>query len=155
MRVGLVSCLIVLIAAGHALAQSRDLPTPATPGSNPGATATDAIVNPTKPNNVVPPTSGAGAGATSPAPSVPADRIAPPLPRSPAPPAAPMASGPGGEMRELLEAARATAKATQDSVEYGRVVPDILTQILAKLDKLENKLDKVENAVKSAPRTRR
>jgi hypothetical protein len=33
------------------------------------------------------------------------------------------------------------------------VVPDILTQILIKLDKIENKLDKVENAVKAnAPR---
>ncbi len=48
-------------------------------------------------------------------------------------------------MREMLEAARATAKATRETVEYGRVVPDILTQILAKLDKLENKLDKIEN----------
>lgn len=53
------------------------------------------------------------------------------------------------EMRDLIAAARATAKATQESVEYGRTVPDILTQILIKLDKLENKLDKVENAVKA------
>ena len=56
------------------------------------------------------------------------------------------------DFRELLDAARATAKATRDGVEYGRVVPDILTQILAKLDKIENKLDKIENAVKSEGR---
>jgi tetrahydromethanopterin S-methyltransferase subunit G len=34
-------------------------------------------------------------------------------------------------------------------VDYVRVTPDILHQILAKLDKLEDKLDKVENAVKA------
>ena len=53
------------------------------------------------------------------------------------------------EMRELVEAARATAKASRENVEYARTVPDILTQILAKLDKLEDKLDKVENAIKA------
>jgi hypothetical protein len=58
------------------------------------------------------------------------------------------------DMRELVEAARATAKATRESVEYARVTPDILTQILAKLDKLENKLDKVENAIKDGQRRR-
>jgi hypothetical protein len=51
--------------------------------------------------------------------------------------------------RELIEAAKATAKATREAVDYARVTPDILTQILAKLDKIENKLDKVENAVKA------
>ncbi len=51
--------------------------------------------------------------------------------------------------RELIEAAKATAKATQESVVYARVTPDILHQILAKLDKLEGKLDKIENAVKA------
>ena len=56
------------------------------------------------------------------------------------------------ETRELLEAARATAKAARENVEYARVVPDILTQILTKLDKIENKLDKIENAVKSEGR---
>ena len=58
------------------------------------------------------------------------------------------------EMRELVDAARAGAKAAQENTEYARVVPDILTQILAKLDKLENKLDKIENALKqpAAPR---
>ena len=51
--------------------------------------------------------------------------------------------------RELIDAAKATAKATQESLNYARVTPDILHQILAKLDKLEGKLDKVENAVKA------
>ncbi len=65
-------------------------------------------------------------------------------PASPSPSAA--------ETRELLEAARATAKAARENVDYARVVPDILTQILAKLDKIEDKLDKVENAIKAQPR---
>jgi len=58
------------------------------------------------------------------------------------------------DLRELVEASKATAKATRESVEYARVTPDILTQILAKLDKIEDKLDKVENAIKreAAPR---
>ena len=51
--------------------------------------------------------------------------------------------------RELIDAAKATAKATQESLDLARVTPDILHQILAKLDKLEGKLDKVENAVKA------
>jgi hypothetical protein len=61
----------------------------------------------------------------------------------------PPASASGAETKELLEAARATAKAARENVDYARVVPDILTQILAKLDKIEDKLDKVENAVKA------
>ena len=154
MRFHLVSCFLVLVASGSALAQSRDLPTPATPGPNPGAAATDAIVSPARPNNAAPPAGRATSGETSTSPSVPPDRVAPPS-RPSTPPAAPLASGPGGEMRELVDAARATAKATQDGLEYSRVVPDILTQVLAKLDKLENKLDKIENAVKDAPRARR
>ena len=52
------------------------------------------------------------------------------------------------ELRELIDAAKATAKSTRESVEYARVMPDILTQILTKLDKIEDKLDKVENAIK-------
>jgi hypothetical protein len=57
------------------------------------------------------------------------------------------------DLRELVEAAKATAKAAREGVDYARVTPDILTQILAKLDKIENKLDKIENAVKAgAPR---
>ncbi len=59
------------------------------------------------------------------------------------------------ETRELVEAAKATAKATRESLEYVRVTPDILHQILAKLDKLENKLDKVENAIKDGNSRRR
>lgn len=60
------------------------------------------------------------------------------------------------ETRELLEAAKATAKATRESLDYVRVTPDLLYQILAKLDKIENKLDKVENAIKDGnPRGRR
>jgi len=54
----------------------------------------------------------------------------------------------GAEIRELLDAAKATAKATRENVDYARTVPDILFQILTKLDKIEDKLDKVENAVK-------
>ncbi len=53
------------------------------------------------------------------------------------------------DTRELIDAAKATAKATRESLGYARVTPDILHQILAKLDKLEGKLDKVENAVKA------
>jgi hypothetical protein len=60
--------------------------------------------------------------------------------------AEPAASSP--ETREMLEAAKATAKATRENLEYARVVPDMLFQILAKLDKIEDKLDKVENAIK-------
>jgi hypothetical protein len=52
------------------------------------------------------------------------------------------------DVRELLDAARATAKATREGVDHSRVVPDILTQILEKLDKLEDKLDKVETEIK-------
>jgi hypothetical protein len=61
------------------------------------------------------------------------------------------------ETRELLEAAKATAKATRDSLDYVRVTPDLLYQILAKLDKVEGKLDKIENAIKdgNAQRPRR
>lgn len=59
------------------------------------------------------------------------------------------------EIRELIEASQATAKATREAVDYARVTPDLLTQILAKLDKLEDKLDKVENAIKGTAQTRR
>lgn len=58
------------------------------------------------------------------------------------------------EIRALLDATRETAKATREAVDYQRVMPDILTQILAKLDKIEDKLDKVENAVKAQNRKR-
>ena len=62
---------------------------------------------------------------------------------------------PDADMRELVEAAKATAKASRENVDYARVMPDILTQILAKLDKIENKLDKVENAIKDGNARRR
>jgi hypothetical protein len=58
-------------------------------------------------------------------------------------------------VREIIDAVRATAKATREAVDYQRVVPDILTQVLAKLDKLENKLDKIEDVLRAqAPRRR-
>jgi hypothetical protein len=53
------------------------------------------------------------------------------------------------DTRELIEAAKATAKATRETVTYVSVTPDLLHQILTKLDKLEGKLDKVENALKA------
>ena len=52
------------------------------------------------------------------------------------------------EMRELIEAMQATAKASRENVDYARVVPDLLYQILGKLDKIEDKLDKVETTLK-------
>ncbi len=65
-------------------------------------------------------------------------------------PAAPAPAMSGAEIRELLDAAKATAKASRENVDYIRVVPDVLYQILAKLDKVENKLDKIENELKAA-----
>ena len=65
---------------------------------------------------------------------------------------APLAGTSDGDMRALLDAARATATATRESVEHSRVVPDILTQILTKLDKIENKLDKIEGSRASGAR---
>jgi hypothetical protein len=63
-------------------------------------------------------------------------------------------ASPEADTRELLEAARATAKATRENVDYARVTPDLLTQILAKLDKIEDKLGRLEDAVRrdNAPR---
>lgn len=143
MRTGVIGLVCLALSAGFAAAQtpSPTAPTPATRGRNPGAAATDAVTSPTRPPAEV-------------APRTPAP---PPMAPLPAAPVA-AASGPmsNQEMRDMLEAARATAKATREAVDYNRVVPDILTQILAKLDKLEDKLDKVENAVKaSAPPGRR
>ena len=72
-------------------------------------------------------------------------------PGTPSPPPAPAAAAMSdADIRELLDAARATAKAARENVDYNRVVPDILTQILGKLDKIEDKLDKLETAVKAA-----
>jgi hypothetical protein len=61
------------------------------------------------------------------------------------------------DMRELIEATQAAAKAARENVDYARVVPDLLYQILAKLDKIEDKLDKVETTLKEtqAPAARR
>ena len=61
---------------------------------------------------------------------------------------------PEADVRELIEAAKATAKATRENVDYARVTPDLLTQILAKLDKIEDKLGRLEDAVRrdNAPR---
>ena len=52
-------------------------------------------------------------------------------------PANDVALGSRAEMRELVEAMQATAKASRENVDYARVVPDLLYQILAKLDKIE------------------
>ncbi|NNM74527.1 hypothetical protein [Enterovirga aerilata] len=155
MRAAFVGVVLVsLVAPGWAQTPSPNLPTPATPGPNPGAAATEAVTSPTKPTETAP---AIGAGST-PGDASPGTR-APVAPPAVVPPAPPAQAGTGGmspgEMRELLDAARATAKASRESVEYGRVVPDILQQILAKLDKIEDKLDKVENAVKAQGRGRR
>ena len=52
------------------------------------------------------------------------------------------------DMRELIEATQAVAKASRENVDHARVVPDLLYQILTKLDKIETKLDKVETILK-------
>ena len=179
--------LICLCASGAALAQGA--PTPATPGPNPGQSATDAITSPSKPpaevstEKVGPspapgtPVPSTGSGNT-PGPSpdtkrpdgrqglmdVPATtgqmsttQVQYTAPRAAAAQAemAPTGAGAGSEIRDLVEAARATAKATREGVDYGRVVPDILTQILAKLDKIEDKLDRIDTNAKTASARRR
>ena len=58
---------------------------------------------------------------------------------APEPPAAA-----GSELRELIAISREIARTNREGVDYGRVVPDLLTQILAKLDKLEDKLDRID-----------
>jgi hypothetical protein len=65
-------------------------------------------------------------------------------------PANDVALGSRTEIRELIQAMQATAKASRENVDYARVVPDLLYQILAKLDKIEGKLDKVETTLKAA-----
>jgi hypothetical protein len=59
------------------------------------------------------------------------------------------------EIRELLDAAKATAKASRENVDYVRVLPDILYQVLVKIDKLEDKLDKIEESLKRSEASRR
>ena len=54
------------------------------------------------------------------------------------------------EIRELIAAAQATAKASRENVDYARVVPDLLYQILTKLDKIEDKLDRVDTTLKAS-----
>lgn len=146
---------------------SPTTPTPATPGPAPGATATDAVTNPAAhpPAEVAP-----GAPATPKAPLP--DTTLPETPTRPggrqgmnapagakagvAVAAAQDEMAPkGAEMHDLVDAMRATAKATRESVDYGRVVPDLLTQILAKLDKVEDKLDRIEVALKPGSVRRR
>jgi hypothetical protein len=83
-----------------------------------------------------PPAAAPGAPSSAPANSAPTS----PAPSSPVPATS--------EMRELLDAAKATARATRENLDYAKVTPDLLYQILAKLDKIEDKLDKVENAIK-------
>jgi GTP-binding protein EngB required for normal cell division len=54
------------------------------------------------------------------------------------------------QLRALVDAAQATAKAARENVDYARTVPDLLFQILAKLDKIESKLDKVETTLEKS-----
>lgn len=143
MRTGLVG-LIYLGMAGVAAAQGA--PTPGTAGSNPGGAAAGATTNPTAPPAMIAP-------SAPPASSAPGTS-APPAPASSGTPAGAGAMS-GQDMRELLDAARATAKATRESVDYGRVVPDILQQILAKLDKIEDKVDRIDGDLKEGRGRRR
>lgn len=148
-------------------------PTPATPGPTPGATATDAVTNPaTHPPAEVAPGAPATMAPATPRAPLP-DTTLPETPTRPggrqgmnAPPAGAKAgvtmaaaqdemAPKGAEMHDLVDAMRATAKATRESVDYGRVVPDLLTQILAKLDKVEDKLDRIEVALKPGAARRR
>ncbi len=151
MRVGWIGPVMGVLAAVlpmQARAQSAATPTSPSSPRNPGAAATDAVTSPTRAPAAVAPAAPSSSGQVQ---------------YSAPPPVDPAAAQPRGalaaaEIRELLDAAGATAKATRESVDYLRVMPDILTQILTKLDKIEDKLDKVENAVKAqsgAPPRRR
>src|SRR3954464_4010115 len=64
---------------------------------------------------------------------------------------APQAGLGEADIRELLEAAKESAKAARETVDYVRVTPDLPTQILAKVDKIENNLDKIAHAVTAPP----
>lgn len=139
----LLCCGLACTAPAPAvLAQTSGAPVPGASGPNPGAAATDAVTNPTRPP----------AGVMAPAAGGSSTQVQ----SSPAPGTAdPHGTLSATEIRELLDAAQATAKATRESVDYTRVMPDILTQILGKLDKLENKLDKIEDALKAPTPPRR
>lgn len=129
--------------APSVLAQSSGGPVPGASGPNPGAAAADAVTSPTRPPaGIAPPAGGSSAQV----------QYSPPPAVDPAPSQGALSPA---EIRALLDAAQATAKATRESVDYVRVMPDILTQILAKLDKLENKLDKIEDVLKAPPPPRR
>jgi hypothetical protein len=89
--------------------------------------------------------------------SAPVRRAAPPpigerVAEAPGRPAEPTIQLSRAESQELLEAAREIAKATREGVDYGRVVPDLLVQLLTKLDKIENKLDRIEGSHTSVAR---
>ena len=152
MKAGLIGAVLGLGLAGAAFAQvpSPATPTPATPGPNPGAAATDAITSTAKPAPIAPPEGGVQ-GRTAPGATPPVG-APPPPPATPRPPTAAAPPQPGAEMADLVQSARAIAKNTRDTVEYVRVQPDMLSQVLAKLDKIEDKLDKVEGAVKAQRR---
>ena len=167
--VGFLALALSAALAGTSAAQSPSVPTPATPGPNPGAAATDAITAPSRPPaEVAPPAGSASPPPTTPAepaPSMtrpPAEGRTPPsqVQYSPPPVVEPAAAQPQGaltpgEIRELLDASAATAKATREAVDYSRVVPDILTQILTKLDKIEDKLGRMQDEIQMRPPPRR
>lgn len=120
----LLVCGAVVLGPTLAWPQSAGTPTSPNSGSNPGAAATEQVTSPTRPPaEVAPPVAG----------------------RAAEPAGGTMTSG---EIRELLDSTAATAKATRELVEYNRVVPDLLTQILTKLDKMEDKLGRMEDALK-------
>ena len=150
-KIGLISMGMAIVAfPGLGWAQSAATPTPGT-GSNPGAAATEAIVNPARPPaDIAPPAAPPTASPTPPG------RVQYSAPPSVDPAVAqPQGALSPAEIRALLDASAETAKATREAVDYGRVVPDILSQVLAKLDKLENKLDKIENILRGQGGRRR
>ncbi|WP_188611704.1 hypothetical protein [Chelatococcus reniformis] len=59
------------------------------------------------------------------------------------------------DSRDLLEAAKATAKSARTTAENIAVVPDLLVQILTKLDKIEDKIARLETAMQAKPPARR
>lgn len=133
LRIGLVVGALALSGVA-AMAQSSATPTSPNAGPHPGAAATDQVTSPTKPPGEMAPPIRPGATTGEAPPSGRVEYTTPP------------ATG-TGDMREMVDLMRAAATAARESVDYQRVVPDILTQILTKLDKLEDKLGKVEAAI--------